>query len=305
MRSGLEQQQGRDLMHRAIRLAESARSQFDGSAQIALALGPYGAQFGQEYSGYYPPPYGPAGPDDNGEASINTFSVIEEEEEERAKEALVHFHYNRLLVIASDPDIWNIVDCLAFETIPLLREAQAIQRAVALFESYLLERQLPMKPWWLSFVFLKGQFPQDSPSKRRKLMVSELVRGLCNPIGNGILPSGVGVNCTVPNDAIRILKSLMHEFAQYSVPQPWAVLYPNGGHGYDLNTHSWLARGGGETEKEALENWVEEVGAFCRKERSHSRGMLVGGCCKCGPGYVQALRSYFASLDAPSTKENA
>jgi homocysteine S-methyltransferase len=152
-----------------------------------------------------------------------------------------------------------------------------------------------MKPWWLSFVFQNGQFPQDFRPNGRKFTILELVRGLCSPIGDGNIPHGIGVNCTRASDAMRILSSLAYQFAQYSIPQPWLVLYPNGGHAYDLAAHQWLDRDDGETEENALKKWVEEVGGFCRGIQRTSAGIFVGGCCRCGPAYVQALQDFFTN----------
>lgn len=264
--------------------------------RVALSLGPYGAQFGQEYSGYYPPPFGPEGPNSEGIAYTNVFPANELEKEEEAKEALTTFHYERLLVFARDPTIWSMVDCLAFETIPLLREAQAIQKAVLRLEKYLEENGSEMKPWWLTFVFFKGQFPQDARyGAQRKLSVSEIIRGLCSPIGLGILPDGIGVNCTRPEDAIRMTKCFIAELKHYSIPLPWLVLYPNGGHGYDLASHAWVDQDVSESEASARYKWIQSVETFCAEQGRLSRGLLVGGCCKCGPEYVNDLKRSIVS----------
>jgi len=283
----------KELLLQAVRLADDARNAADPQVAIALSLGPFGAQFGEEYTGHYPLPYG------TGDATTNAFASHEVGKEEEAKDALAKFHYERLLVFASQPDIWDKIDCLAFETIPLLREAQAIQKAVTRLEQYLVENQRgKMKPWWLSFVFLNGRFSQDSRPHGRKITVSEIVRNLCSPIGNGTIPSGIGVNCTVPKEATRLLRSLSHEFLQYSIPQPWLVLYPNGGHRYDVASHRFTNRDSDVTEEEAQEEWVKEVKGFCQSEAANGRGILVGGCCKCGPAYVQALQSVVLDLQA-------
>jgi len=290
--AGMDAQESRELLLKAFQLADDARNAANVQASIALSLGPYGAQIGQEYTGFYPAPYGPD------LETTNAFASHDFDKEEKAKDALAQFHYERLLIFASKPEVWDKIDCLAFETIPLLREAQAIQKAVTLLEFYLTENEREMKPWWLSFVFLNGHFPQDSRPNGRKITVSELVRNLCSPIGDGTIPSGIGVNCTVPKDATRFLKSLSHEFLQYSIPQPWLVLYPNGGHGYDVVNRVWTDRDNGETEDEARLKWVAEVEQFCRSEAGKGRGILVGGCCKCGPAYVHALEGVVKELSA-------
>ena len=256
-------------------------------------MGPFGAQFGQEYNGYYPPPYGPEEPDLNGLASTNAFETSDIDKEEQAKDALARFHYDRLIQFASDHEIWDLIDCLAFETIPLLREAQAIQKAITMLESYMAERSQTVKPWWLAFVSLNGQLIQDSRPCRRKITISELVRGLCSPIGYGNLPDGIGFICAAPDDAIRLVQNIAYELSQYSIPQPWLVLYPNGGYDYNVTTHSWEDRGNVAPEEVDKKNrWVETVGSFCQNIRTHTSGVLVGGCCKCGPEYVQALDQF-------------
>jgi len=292
-KAGMNVEVSKELLLKAVRLADDARSSVNPQAAIALSLGPFGAQFGEEYTGHYPIPYG------TGDDATNAFASHEVDKEEEAKDALAKFHYERLLVFASQPDIWDKIDCLAFETIPLLREAQAIQKAVTRLERCLVgNQQGKMKPWWLSFVFLNGRFPQDSRPHGRKITVSEVVRNLCSPIGDGTIPSGIGVNCTVPKEATRLLRSLSHEFFQYSIPQPWLVLYPNGGHRYDVASHRFTNRDSDATEEEAQAEWVAEVKAYCQSEAANGRGILAGGCCKCGPAYVQALQNVVLDLQA-------
>jgi homocysteine S-methyltransferase len=288
-----------ELLYEAVRLADEARDAVNPDAVIALSLGPYGAQHGQEYSGYYPVPFGPGGD------HTNSFAPNEVDKEQEARDALARFHYERLLIYAFKSDIWDKIDCLAFETVPLLREAQAIQKAITMLETYLMATQKKMKPWWLSFVFLNGQFPQDSRPNGRKMTVKELVRNLCSPIGDGTIPSGIGVNCTVPKDSVHLLKSLSQEFLQYSIPQPWLVLYPNArGQRYDSIQHSCMDQGNDDTEEELKDKWVAEVGEICQLEGMNRRGLLVGGCCKCGSAYINGLKSLLLRLRAPSNSSD-
>ena len=57
------------------------------------------------------------------------------EEEEKAIEALAGFHLWRLRAVASDAETCKLVDYVAFETVPHLRELRAIKVAMARFDA--------------------------------------------------------------------------------------------------------------------------------------------------------------------------
>ncbi|GAA5858400.1 hypothetical protein JCM1840_001185 [Sporobolomyces johnsonii] len=135
----------------------------------ALSLGPFGAalQPGQEYSGLYPPPFGPASPPAKpspsrlaagepaiaaaGPLPLELFAPKTASDAAANDEAhLAAWHLQRLEHFATAP-AFSALGVLAFETIPNLSEARAIRRAVAAFRARGgPERQMP---FFISFVF--------------------------------------------------------------------------------------------------------------------------------------------------------
>ncbi|KAF5337670.1 hypothetical protein D9758_013029 [Tetrapyrgos nigripes] len=130
-RAGYSVAEARRIFIKSVELALEARKRFyeenNGTScrtiRIALSLGSFGAALSpaQEFDGYYPPPYGPVGfsPDGN---NINAFGDADDELERKAVEALTNFHLERLLICFEERSVWDGIDCIAFETVPLLRE---------------------------------------------------------------------------------------------------------------------------------------------------------------------------------------
>lgn len=228
-------------MLKAVELAVKAREKYEQTSQttrnptrakIALALGPYGATVepAAEYTGIYPPPYGPY-PVPPTSIIDPEYSPLSKSDETAHTNALAAFHLSRLLVYARHTDVWNSIDLLAFETIPLVTEAKAIRMAITRLEDWLQEAELRegketmissrMKPWYLSFVFPgpKGEFIQrhSSATKRSQEMqwlvsdehtrsptaytAYEVAQVALAPEIDGdqrtlSVPGGIGVNCT-------------------------------------------------------------------------------------------------------------
>ncbi|KAJ3523055.1 hypothetical protein NM688_g8788 [Phlebia brevispora] len=148
-RAGYSRGRATHLMHKAVRLAQAAKSRYliehpfvqGENIKIALSLGPFGGTIStHEFDGIYPPPYGPAAYDPSSHSNTNHFES--EEDEERATEALKKFHLERLRVFASDRETWDDIDWIAFETVPLRREIRAIRRAMDELRS-----EGKTKPW--------------------------------------------------------------------------------------------------------------------------------------------------------------
>lgn len=259
-------------MLKSVSLAAEARSRFqtDG-VKVALSLGPYGAICvpAREFDGIYPPPYGPPN-------NINTFGPGEEELDEKAIRALSEFHLTRLLVFATHSPTWKKIDCIAFETIPLLREITAIRRAVrALYEQ---NPAVERKPWWISTVYPDGRFPQGCEIGQ---VVDTALRE-----GDGERPDGLGVNCTSTN----LLADVLSKFtlALPSNLTPWLVAYPNGGDVYDPVAREWTAGTGAKGD-----GWATELVNIVENYTSGDvwGGVIVGGCCRTGPKEISALAS--------------
>jgi homocysteine S-methyltransferase len=294
-------------MRKSISLADEARRRFCDENQdvvptdihIALSLGPFGATLSptQEFDGFYPPPYGPKGYTATGD-NLNSFSG-EHESEVESEEALALFHLRRLRVFASDSLVWESIDCVCFETIPLAREVRAIRKAVSSLYSELamIENQgQRMKPWWTSFVFPDGRCPERSGGC--SISVLQVVQAALMTLGDGnnadevLRPNALGINCTRMEFLNHILTELGRavECLLEDKGRPWLVIYPNGGDAYDMATGKWRIVDG-----EALETksrtWAQELVAIVRQEANGKiwDGIVVGGCCRAGPVEIHEL----------------
>lgn len=288
-RSGYKDSDAESLMHKSVELAVKARdiheseletpSSSEEKAKIALALGPYGAtlETAAEFTGIYPAPYGPAAFKHSSSSEPRHGSVPQSEQESYA-DALAAFHFARLLVYASAAHVWDAIDLIAFETVPLVTEAKAIRIAVARLEDWFRETSTggnqaqtrsEMKPWYISFVFPgpHGEFSQDSPVAKFSKESSDTV-GVCTASDRrrpytayevaqatfslgGIAqcklatPNAIGVNCTQSH----LVPPIVEEFASainkltaehFQGILPWLALYPNGGLNYDPVGRIWL-----------------------------------------------------------------
>ncbi|KAF8491022.1 Homocysteine S-methyltransferase [Gautieria morchelliformis] len=279
------------LMLKSVDLAIKAREYYEkeqslwqpnGSrprAKIALSLGPYGAtlETAAEFTGIYPSPYGPSHVTPSSKAGqLEGQGPLAESDDASQSNALAAFHFSRLLVYARNADIWNAIDLLAFETIPLVTEARGIRIAVARLEEWFQEATTErkeevtsrMKTWYISFVFPGpgGNFIQvypvinrleetqilgssDGSTKERTYTAYEIAQAALTP-GNDLdqpnmsIPDAIGVNCT-PCD---VISPIIEGFAaavrdmslQTKYEPPWLVLCPNGGMAYDPVEHTWM-----------------------------------------------------------------
>ncbi|EJD42346.1 Homocysteine S-methyltransferase, partial [Auricularia subglabra TFB-10046 SS5] len=334
VRAGFDGQQTEQIMCSAVKLADEARKAFyesgealstdprdsrgaspsgavsSASAQVevALSLGPYGATLvpSCEFSGVYPPPFGPPA------------------EEAAAEDALASWHLQRLRVYARHDDVWAKINILAFETIPLLREIRAVRRAM---HTLLAELNNPAagnahpvtpvggspapatpvhKDWWISCTFPapEGRFPD--PTVPATVTLADVVRAVFDH-GDGLaIPTGIGINCTPASLLPRLTQELCHAFRHHHSPNekylPWIVLYPNGGT-YSEEHACWMAN-----DTPAWCNALAECVRICdaefgvrepRPASSSSPGsfrisrVIIGGCCNTGPVDISALAQAF------------
>lgn len=320
-RAGYSQEEAKVIMLKSVDLAHKAQILFHNETQqqgennnnetrIALSLGPFGASLtpGREFDGYYPPPYGPKAYSVEGE-NCNSFGVRHGRERElKSIDALAQFHYERLLVFLSDTDTWNTINCLAFETVPLVREVRAIKKTMAWLKTEIDRRnaegvvEIGIKPWWISFVFPDGQFPETRGQGGTKLTAREVVAATLDSTGQdestGIdtrpFPTGLGVNCTPIGFVPGILKEMVEaveECWDKSGAKPWLIVYPNGGGIYDPVSQTWHVQEG-ESQETKGHTWAEELGEIVVRiieERTTWGGIVVGGCCKTGPDQIRQL----------------
>ena len=270
------------------------------SVKIALSLGPYGGTLSpaQEFHGFYPPPFGPSLPSNI--ARTNMFDDTEDDQcqEAAAVDALADFHYERLKVFAENREVWDEIDFVAFETVPLLREIAGIRQAVARLQKARGSEHAgqpgedgakPMKPWWISTVHPDGHYPEMKLGGGWVTTV-EVAQAVLLGGGEGTtMPWGLGINCTglqfLPK-LVQEARDVARQALEVSGVKPWLVLYPNGGDVYNTVTHSWEAKGRGEV------RWAKELRAVVAESRCDEMwgGIVVGGCCKTDPEDISELK---------------
>ena len=285
-------------MRKAVALAARARQQQceigEKKVKIALSLGPFGASMttAQEFTGFYPPPYGPrAFSSSDPESNTNAFEDGENEDsvhkEKEAERALKAFHLRRLKVFASDPDCWAQIDYIAFETVPLAREIRAIRQAMKdLYSS----SNVQLKPWWISTVWPDGKFPQERSHGGERLGAEEVVAAFLDDASHIPVPSGIGVNCTDINYLGSVVEKLRVQKEKCRPKdKPSLVLYPNGGIPYDTVNHHWVENPQGDEKIDKA--WAERLAKVAGTERASGAwsNIVVGGCCKTGPKHIQEL----------------
>ena len=264
-------------------------------ARIALSLGPYGATLypAQEFDGFYPPPFGPAL---STSSRSNAFDTTDEgrAQERAAVDALTAFHLERLRVFAGNREVWDAVDFVAFETVPLRREITAIRNAVAQLQEAVGASK--MKPWWISTVHPNGHYPEMRPGGgwvSTSEVVGTVLNGEGETVGASVSPWAFGINCT----SLENLPALLEEaegaargFAERYGRRPWLAMYPNRGDVYIPETQSWKKMG-----REG-ELWARDFGDVVAETTKSGvwEGIVVGGCCKTGPDEIAGLKRHLA-----------
>ncbi|EJD02563.1 Homocysteine S-methyltransferase [Fomitiporia mediterranea MF3/22] len=296
-RAGYSRPDAINLMRKTVQLATQARDlhQQRKQAKVVLSLGPFGAALttAQEFDGIYPPPYGPRAFSANG-PNTNAFHTAVSEE--AAILSLRNFHYDRLRVFAmkKDDEVWNLIDGIAFETIPLAREVKAIRLAMARLNARLREWGQEEKPWWISTVWPSGVHPQESGSGDR-LSGKDVAEALLLPDSTGDLPvpSGVGINCTHIKDLDEVVSKLRRAIDEIKPNRkPSLVLYPNGGGVYDIVKRTWTKPEGEEVDTEEFHiSWAQRLVSIAKREQETGSwgGTVIGGCCKTTPAHINLL----------------
>jgi homocysteine S-methyltransferase len=261
IRAGVDTDRIPEISRKAVELAEEARQAFlakrtgvpsssRSSPKIALSIGAYGAALpnAEEYFGLYPPPYGPHGfelssqsndpspPRSNVYNASLTPTPEERAAEQAAEDALYKWYLARLFVYASVPSIWSSIDILAFETIPLAREARAIRRAVGEVFAW----SGAEKPWWIGFTFPDGEFPEKQFVNGPPMHIAAVLDAIfsvpaAGGTDRGAVPSAIGINCTSPSVISPLIKEMSCALSNAFLPtrsSPWPLLLnlePNSG----------------------------------------------------------------------------
>ncbi|XP_072540248.1 homocysteine S-methyltransferase YbgG [Salminus brasiliensis] len=229
----LKPEEAEQLLMSGVQIAKETAADFMSSCTtadrkeplVAGSVGPYGAFLhdGSEYTGNY-----------------ESWMSIEELKD-------WHRPQVRCLVAAG-------ADLIAMETIPCLKEAEALVE---------LLREFPDTKAWLSFSCKDTQCISDGNKFFQAVQVASKSTQLV----------AVGVNCSPP----ALVKPLLESAKSYKAPSMSWVVYPNSGEGWDPKT-GWKTEERMPFTKLSIE-WKEQ-GA-----------LWIGGCCRIGPADITELRS--------------
>ena len=223
-------------MKQAVSLACSAVEETTGVKKlphklplIAASIGPYGTFLHDtsEYTGSY----------------LDSMPVSE----------LCDWYRSQLSVLADTP-----ADLIAFETIPGLKEAEAIVKVLGEF---------PAVSAYISFSCRDGE----------KLSHGETFREAITYLKDCSRVLGVGINCTPPQFVTPLLKSI-----QDVAHDKLLLVYPNSGEVWDGG--SWV----GSKDDKPLTEYVAEW--------SHLGARWIGGCCRVYPKDIGEMSAVIASL---------
>ncbi|XP_008291541.1 homocysteine S-methyltransferase 1 [Stegastes partitus] len=220
----------RELLMSGVHLAKETVTRFDcGHRRLLVAgsVGPYGAFLhdGSEYTGAYA--------------------------QEMSVEELKVWHRPQIDSLAAAG-----ADLIAFETIPSIKEAEALVE---------LLREFPDCKAWLSFSCKDGKCISDGSLFTDAVQVSSRSTQLL----------AVGVNCCSPD----VVEPLLDSARTLLSPDLSWVVYPNSGEEWDTERGWKTSEKTSAWRPELSDTWVKQGAA------------LIGGCCRVGPAQVAELRS--------------
>lgn len=228
-RRGIEPKDAADLMRLSVRLVREARDRFMTQAPagrstplVAASVGCYGASLadGSEYRGLY----------------------------ELEKDELIDWHRPRIeTLLRESPDL------LACETIPCVREAEALAELLSEF---------PSAPAWVSFCCRDGERLSSGEPLTDAVAALEATTNV----------TAVGVNCVAPHHAAELISTIRRATTKR------IVAYPNRGETWDAAAKTWLPSG-------LASDWGE-----LGKVWYHAGATLIGGCCRTTPDDIRRLR---------------
>jgi homocysteine S-methyltransferase len=215
---GIPRAKAESYMRSAVGISRHSFKKNQGSSnggQVALSLGAYGAVMvpSQEYTGNY----------DDGHTTVDQLS---------------NWHKDRLDIFL-DCQVWNDIDMVAFETLPLLAEIKAVRETMWMASQNSAQKE--EKPFWISCVFPGRDLCLPDGSS-----VEDVIRAMLGRQGNADMPFAIGINCT----KIGKMEELLREFETIVKKllgdgeidhAPSLVLYPDGTKGevYNTSTHEW------------------------------------------------------------------
>lgn len=166
---------------------------------------------------------------------------------------LVGFHAERI-----DSMRETNADFLAFETIPLLAEAEAILEALDLF---------PDLAAYISFTCR-----DDSHTGH-----AEPIEACARLLNSHPQIVAIGVNCTAPAHILPLIRKIR------AMSTKLIAVYPNSGETWVTETRSWNGNSDPHTFGDMARQW-REAGAD-----------WIGGCCRTGPGHIKMVANSIAT----------
>lgn len=264
------------IMRSAIDIATNAFStKKDSNGKIALSLGAYGASMtpGQEYTGKY-------------------------DDDHKSSEQLSSWHHERISVFSRQPECWNRIDYVAFETIPLLEEIEGVRKSMGEVER-VNGGEAGSKPFWITCVF-----PGEGNCLPGGTPVKQIVQAMLGKKADSPVPFGIGLNCTkvgkVEDLILEFEREVQALIEKGDISEwPSLVVYPDGtiqGEVYNTSTKVWEIRE--PPGKDDLQ-WDEAVLEIVRRTRERAlwKEIIVGGCCKTTPREIGKLRERIDRLD--------
>lgn len=216
----------------AAREAVAPKQAIGASVRVAASVGPYGAILhdGSEYRGDYG----------------------------LSRAELVDFHRERIEVLAD-----AMPDLLAVETIPDVREAEAVVDALG---------QTADLPAWMVFTAMDGE----------RLWAGQPIEEAVLAAASAPSVIGVGVNCTDPRHVTELVTRIG---AVVDLP---IIIYPNAGGRWDASTGQWrgVAPEGAAFPAAVIAEWYG-AGA-----------VAIGGCCGTDDRSIRMIADVLGSTPA-------
>jgi len=251
-----------DLLKCAVQIAKRAAAAAAAAAgtdrYVVASVGCYGAVLadGSEYTGDY-------------DLSI---------------EELIAFHKRRVQVLLAQD-----VHGLAFETIPCVREVEAIIQMMSDMSTTSMEMECKCTtPVWLSLACKNGVSLNDDS------LVTDVLQLMDEMDPDGAVIQGVGVNCCKVQYIYELSQTLARHVLESNCAASRAiVLYPNSGEEWDAKNNTWMERSGcTDPEDFAMEirKCVQGIHDLCNEQNRPRLPILVGGCCRTSSATIKALR---------------
>ena len=217
---GISAVEAENYMRSAVDIARSSfkrKHDEPKAGKVALSLGAYGAVMvpSQEYSGKY----------DDGHATV---------------QQLRDWHKKRLEIFSGSEETWRNLDIVAFETLPLLAEIEAVRQTMWMAQDKHVNHS-QSKPFWISCVF-----PGDGLCLPAGSSVEKVVKAMLESRNNAAMPFAIGINCTRVGKVGELItqfeKAIRRMIEAKELDKaPALVFYPDGTKGevYNTSTHEW------------------------------------------------------------------